>query len=239
VRITETRARAYKELGIEPDAVLKVQQITPNLRIHFASVSRSGPSNLPADPIYYLNASDSPFARGLLDRYYSLSKPLRRSLPLEAFCVAAHVPPVRIEEIIIQVYERLFRQQAKLKSAAHGPEIMDKTIALATGAVDESVQLAAQTVLHKINGVIPLPAAARTSIQVTQNAQTNATAQSAATVIAAPPPEQTIRRLVDRFNEARALPVAVPAALPEAQPENVIPMPSPSREDFVESEEDQ
>jgi hypothetical protein len=237
VRITETRARAYKELGIDPATVLKVQQITPNLRIHFASVSRSGPANLPADPIYYLNASDSPFARALLDRYYSLAKPLRRALPLEAFCVAAHVPPVRIEEIIIQVYQRLYKQQAQLKSAAHGPEIMDRTIALATGAVDETVQLAAQTLLHKVNGVVPLPAAARTSIQVTQNAQTNATAQSAA--IAAPPPEQTIRRLVDRFNEARALPATVPAALPEATPENVIPMPSPSREEFVESEEDQ
>ena len=235
MRITETRARAYKELGIDPAAVLKVQQITPNLRIHFASVSRSGPANLPADPIYYLNASDSPFARGFLDRYYSLAKPLRRSLPLEAFCVAAHVPPVRIEEIIIQVYQRLFKQQAQLKSAAHGPEIMDKTIALATGAADESVQLAAQTVLHKINGVIPLPAAARTSIQVTQNAQTNATATAQAVV--APPPEQTIRRLVDRFNENRRLPEAQPAALPEATPENVIPM--PSREEFVESEEDQ
>ena len=237
MRITETRARAYAELGISPDDIRKVQQITPNLRIHFASVARTGPPNLPADPIYYLNASDSPFARGFLDRYYSLAKPLRRALPIEAFCVAAHVPPVRIEEIIIQVYERLFRQQAKLKSAAHGPEIMDKTIALATGAVDESVQLAAQTVLHKINGVIPLPAGPRTSIQVTQNAQTNATAQSAATVVAAPPPERTIRRLVDRFNEARTLPAAVPAALPEASPENVIPM--PSREEFVESEEDQ
>jgi hypothetical protein len=235
----EKRAEAYRQLAIEPSQLSAVPQITHSLRRMFSSISRTGPANLPADPIFYLNASDSPFARAVLDRYYSIAKPLRRVLPLEAFCVAAHVPPLRIEEVVVQTYQRLFRQQSLLSAAAHGPSIMDKTIELAKTAIDETVQLHAQGMVHKINGVIPLPPArVGTKIQITQNAEAsaNATAQ-AASVVPAPHPELTIKRMIDRFNENRALPAATPAALPEAQPENVIPM--PSREEFIEVEEDQ
>jgi hypothetical protein len=64
--------------------------------------------------------------------------------------------------------------------------------------------------LHKHANFLPTPAGARTNIVVTQNASATAAAQS----VTAPPPEQTIRRLADRFNLARALPAEVTTPVP-------------------------
>src|SRR5271154_6959518 len=52
-------------------------------------------------PYYYLQCSDAPEAKQLLDVYYDgrLTKGQRDVLPLEAFCLAAKVSPLKILEI--------------------------------------------------------------------------------------------------------------------------------------------
>jgi hypothetical protein len=55
--------------------------------------------------------------------------------------------------------------------------------------------------LFQHSGFVPTPAGAQTNISIMQNAQLNATAQPVIT--AAPRPDETIRRLCDRLNEAK------------------------------------
>ena len=69
-------------------------------------------------------------------------------------------------------------------------------------------------------------------------AAANANAQSAANpqvLVAAPPPENAIRRLVDRLNEARGLPPVVVSALPAVDAPRVIEIDAELEEDEDES----
>jgi hypothetical protein len=164
---------------------------------------------------WYLEASDHDDARKILDAFYSIpSSRVRKLLPIEAFCHSASVSPLRALELITATCVRLGAQASTMIAAVNHPRVVEKTVEMAltdSGTEDRAT-------LHKATGFLPTPKSAQTSISIVQNAQANANAAVAS--VPAPPPEQTIRRLVNRFNDARQLPEQS-SAIPMPQMEGV------------------
>jgi hypothetical protein len=203
---------AMEYLGIDPATFATAPQITPQLRmiartIRKASQKPYGPgTNLLTSWPMYLRASDDSEAQRVCRLYFSLPLHRRRGLPIEAFCVAAGVSPLRILEILTAVLVRNSVQASQVIAAVNHPQVVSKTVEMAL--TDDGVE--DRAVLHKHAGFLPTPAGAKTNIVVTQNASASAAAQT----VAAPPPEGTIRRLADRFNLARELPAQVTTPIP-------------------------
>jgi hypothetical protein len=165
---------------------------------------------------WYLEASTDPDARAILRAYHLLPKYLSRAVPIESFCIAAKVSSVRALEIIVVTCMRLGVQAENIIAAVNRPRIVQKTVDMAM--TDEGVE--DRMMFHKATGFLPTPKGAQTTIQVVQSTQVSANAQ----VAAAPPPEQTIRRMVNRFNESKQLPQesGVVVRIPEVMPHEEI-----------------
>jgi len=223
--ISKNRSGALTRLGVIWRDVERQPLISPLLRQIWRQLDQASKASgqpigtLPTNPYYYLHASDSPEARKVLDSYYSISKSDRKFLPIEAFCLAAQVSPLRVLEVIVATCIRVGATSSSVIAAVAHPRVVEKTVEVALtdyGHADRET-------LHKATGFLPAPKGAHTSIQIVQqNAQTQS--QVAATV-AAPPPEQTVRRLADRFNDARPmLPAPAPSNLPAFFEREAIPV---------------
>jgi hypothetical protein len=111
------------------------------------------------------------------------------------------VSSLKALEIIFGTAARLAQQHTTVATVmAHEaqPSLVRKSISEALkvdGFKDREM-------LAKVTGLIPSPKGPQVRVNVTQNSSATAVAASAA-----PPPEQTIRRMVDRFNENRAVTV--------------------------------
>jgi hypothetical protein len=193
-------ARAYATLETTEAEVRLQPQITPTLRMIAKILRKSG---RPSDPMYYLSASDDPMAIVIRKLYYSMPTALARSVPLEAFCLAARVSPLRVVEIITAIAVRLSVQSSAIIAAVTHPQVVEKTVDMALTDDGE----ADRATLHRATGFLPTPKGAQTNITVTQNAHAAAAAAPILVPAHAPPPEATIQRLTNRFNdEQRALP---------------------------------
>lgn len=204
------RNKVYERMQITAADVVSAPQITHELR---AIARYLKERNRPSNPYYYLAASDHPDAMAVLFVYRKWHR--RYLLPIEAYCVAAKVPTLRILEIVAATTIRLGAQACSIVAAASMPDIVHKTVEMALtndGFTDRAL-------LAKATGFLPTPKGPQTSIHVTQNAVAQA---SAPVAVAAPAPEQTIRRMVDRFNTHRSLPpssaVPIPHAMDSAEP---------------------
>jgi hypothetical protein len=201
---------AYATLGIDGGAVLSLPPITSQLRMIASKLRKR---RLPVSPFYYLNCAPGDDARRIVEAYYSLPKNQRELVPIEAYCLAVGVNSTDILETIVRAIASVSRQASAAIASANHPAVVEKTVEMAL--TDEGIE--DRTTLHKAVGFLPTPKGS----QITVNASANSAAQASAPVaVIAPPPEATIRRLVDRFNDAapRALPVAPPADLPERMP---------------------
>jgi hypothetical protein len=114
--------------------------------------------------------------------------------------------PVDLLRIVANVACRIAMYEAQIIAAVSHPFVVGKTVERAM--TDEGI--ADRIALHKATGFLPMPKGSRTIISVMQNAQAPAAAES----VAAPRPEQTIRRMSDRFNEVRAVPPIAREAFP-------------------------
>jgi hypothetical protein len=239
-------AEAYEKLGVRVEDVRKQPQITPQLKAIAAVIRRAGQQRVthklvsqhgdavdikrvtehvppygPGSDIarswpWYLDSSADPEARKVLDVYYAMPRTLARILPVEAFCLSVAVSPLRILEILTATAVRLGAQASMLVAAVSHPRVTQKTVEMAL--TDEGTE--DRATLHKATGFLPTPRGAQTNITIAQNASAQANAQAAS--VTAPPPEATIRRMVNRFNDARGTP-ALPASvegtvLPEVMP---------------------
>lgn len=187
---------AYELLGIMEAAAQKQPQITSHLKQLAKAVDAMNPAEgAPKfSPIYFLRCSDAPEARKFLDVYDSLPNVVRKAVPIEAFCAAASISPLRLLEIIAGTAWRLSASTSTIMHAMAQPKVVKKSIDVAL--TDEGI--ADRTILHKAAGFLPMPRN-QTTVNVNQN---NNTAQ---VVAPTPPPEKTIRTMVDRFNEGRLL----------------------------------
>lgn len=194
----QLKEASYAIIGVAKQDVDRQPQITPHLRQIMTTISRMTGSKSKAilSPYYFLKCSDAPEAQKVLEEYSNekLTKGQRGVLPIEAFCLAAKVSPLRILEIIGGTAVRLSAQESMMISAMSHPKVVEKTVQMAL--TDEGTY--DRNVLHRATGFLPIPRSAQTTINIAQNATANA-----AHVSAAPPPERTIRTLSNRFNEAR------------------------------------
>lgn len=200
------RDTAYQLLGVTRAAVRQHPYITPQLYAIVRTLRRQRRRlHLRTFFLSYLNASTDPDAQKFMSAYLSLPASWARCLPVEAFCVAASVPPFRLLEVFTATVVRYGAQASAVVAAAMHPSVMEKTIESALG--DGESAHADRVVLHKITGSLPQPKGAQTIINLSQS-QGQQQGQSQQQAQVAPPPENTIRRFVDRFNDARKLPTA-------------------------------
>lgn len=239
------RAAGYERLGVLESDVRASPQITPQLRAITRTVRRvdqprvtrrvvgeteMGPvvesteHRAPYGPggdlqtawPHYLAASEAEEARKVLAVRASIPAICSKALPIEAFCLAASVSPLRILEILTATCVRMGAQASTLIAAINHPRVVEKTVEMAlTDAGTED-----RATLHKHAGFLPIARGPQTTVNVNASASANAAAQ----VVAAPPPEQTIRRLTDRFNAIRGITITQPAleAAQDAIPATVI-----------------
>jgi hypothetical protein len=175
--------------------------------------------------IDYLRLSDKADAIAFLSAYDTdtLTATDRAVLPLEAYCAAAKIHPMSILEILVGTLVRLGAHESAAIAAIHQPMVVAKTVEQALEG-----HIGSQNILHKATGFLPSPKGSQTTIQI-QQSQSQDQRQAAVTAVPAPPPEQTITRLVDRFNDARVLPEStsgesVPDIMPPVPNREPVPM---------------
>lgn len=201
---SERRTDAYARLGVEPNAVAASSHVTHLLRRLEGGERRA---------IEYLRGSDTSEARKFISVFddLTLSRSARDLLPFEAFCLAAGLSPVRMVEVIVGAAITQGAQVGALIAAAAHPDIVQLSVDMAklpTGEKDREFQL-------KHAGFLPQPKGNTINVHATANSLTQ---NQSATLAIAPPPEDTIRRMTDRFNESRrtGLPAMDTPALPAA-----------------------
>lgn len=198
-----TSLTAYKSLGVSPADVAALHQITPLLRevilVHRKATRISSSANdvkIRQDPYTFLRASDDPAAIAVLDAHLKVPTRQRYNLPIEAYCLAAKVDTFKIFGIIVGIISQLMGTAEVLRIAVNRNSMVQKTI---DRAMDDERPDALEhmEMFHKASGFLPTPHG--TNISVSQNNQGGNAIAAAATVLE--PPEQTIRRANDRFNE--------------------------------------
>lgn len=159
---------------------------------------------------HYLGSDDHPDAKKVLLAYHSVPHYCRTLLPIEAYCVAAKVSPLSILGILVGSIVRMGAAARTVIAMVNQPRVVQKSVEMAL--TDDGI--ADRELLAKATGFLPTPKGSQTIVNVAANASAEASPSQA--VVLAPPPEQTIRRLVDRFNDARGITSPVQSALPEA-----------------------
>jgi hypothetical protein len=113
----------------------------------------------------------------------------------DAVCEQIGLAPLDLLKAVADATIRFSMYTARLRAAVAMPSIVERSIEVALtdqGVADRKMQL-------QHSGFLPTPAGSQTNIAIMQS---NTAAQPA--VVVAPKPEETIRRLSDRLNEARA-----------------------------------
>lgn len=215
----ETRELCYKTIGVDPNDVAQFP------RLSYTVKAFGGKSSV----LEHLRSSSSITARRFIEVYDDIMLPaiVRRTLSLEAFCVAAKVTSEQFRFALSQAALEKSQFEGSIKAATVHPAIVAKSSELALeGDIDHV------TLNMKHMGFLPLPKGSQVSVNV--NANANANAQSASVSTVAPSPENTIRRLVGKFN----LPAREPAQLPEARETVPLDMGNTIESEYVESEEE-
>jgi hypothetical protein len=141
-------------------------------------------------------ARSEPSAACFLDAWDALGasgEPSGRTA--DAICKQLGIVPLDLLKAVAGATIRFSAYTAQLLAAAALPSIVERSIEVALtqkGTADRKMQL-------QHSGFLPTPAGSQTNIAIMQS---NVSEQSV--VVVAPRPEETIRRLVDRFNAERA-----------------------------------
>jgi hypothetical protein len=185
-----TPKTACKRLGIQPEQLLTMPQITPMLEGLAKNLKSRG---LPEDPFFYLNTSSDPDAQRLMVLYRSAIPSVRSVVPLEAFCLAAAVDPNSILDSIVSAIARANTINSTVRISASQPKVVD---AMVEAALDTETGFKDRELHMKVSGLYPMAKGNRTTVNVNNTANANASP----VVFAAPAPEQTVRRLSERLH---------------------------------------
>jgi len=216
---SDRRATAYLMLGVDPNAVL----LAPRISHLIARIKGGKLSALEA-----LRASDLPEARLFASKYDNPLLPsfVRRDLPLEAFSIAAGISPTRLWGMIAELIRVQKAQLGAIKAAERHEEIVGVSSDMALnplGVEDRMAHL-------KHMGFTPSPKGSQINILTNVSATANAAAKSLSA--GAPPPEDTIRRIIESRQQRQQLQSAQQPALPESTTVESVPvmMPASGRE---------
>lgn len=143
----------------------------------------------------------------LLDTWDALDPSEQRATgTADAVRKQAGLAPVDLLRVVADVTCRVEAYRAQIIAAVSHPDVVAKTVERAL--TDKGI--ADRILLAKATGFLPVSKGSQTTIAVMQNPQANAATQS----VAAPRPEEIIRRVSKRFNEARGLPRAPVVSIP-------------------------
>jgi hypothetical protein len=213
--MSQSTLAAYRRLKLTPHTVAAAPKCTP-----FFEQIGGVPLVLEA-----LRCSPAPEARAFLFRYDDPKFPARYRdiLPLEAFCVAANVCPSRLTEIAVAAIAKSHVLRGAVIAALAHPDIMETNVIMAQDAQGTEDRMAH----FKMVGAMPSAKGAQTVVNVNATASAAADAKSLAS--AAPPAEDTIKRMVEARQRAAALGAGQQQALPPA-PEQHLPFTPKQRE---------
>jgi len=161
MRVRKTRAQfrdqAYERLGVTPEKVAAVPQISHLLRK--LDGGKSAAINL-------LRGSENPDARRFLEVYQDAPMTSRALLSIEAFCIAANVPTYRLMGIVVEEAIRQGTLCSALIAASYLPRVVKKAAEMAltdAGVGDRKMLLQATGFLPVPNGtttIVSVPRAA-------------------------------------------------------------------------------
>lgn len=219
LRYTPTQRRhieaGYESLGISPNDVERLPQVTPQFKAILPHICELAGD--PPDLMLILSLSEDPDAIKFRDAYERTPHESRGLLPIEAYCAGAGISPSRVLDITVSVCMRFGVQSSALIAAMASPSVVRATIYNAVsypGAEGFGDRMA----IHKATGFVPSPKGNSTTVNVQQNAHGGSQPQQ---FVTAPSPENTIRRLAEKFNESRArLPAAIDVPALEAHEED-------------------
>ena len=225
----DRRRRAYEMLGVQPNAVADAPKIG-----HLLAKLKDGK----ATALEALRASDLPEARKFISKHDNILLPsfVRKTLPFEAFCIAAGISPTRMFGVIAEVIRLQKSQLGAIRAAERHEAIVEKSseFALDPAMVDDRMA-------HlKHMGFTPSPKGSTINIGVQATANAAAAAKSDAASL--PPAEDTIRRMVEARQRA-ALGPSQPPQLPAATERESVPRAFERREretveaEYVEADE--
>jgi hypothetical protein len=147
------RELAYQCLGINPKDVQCIPFFATQLRRIARTVrgaDKHSPHAAPVRALDFLEFSEDPEARKVLEVYRSVPESYRRLLRPEDFCHAAGVSPWRTLEIIATVVVRHEAQASAVIAALMRPRVVMKTVEMALR--DEGIR--DRVVFHKATGFL-------------------------------------------------------------------------------------
>jgi hypothetical protein len=212
----DRRRRAYELLGVAPNSVADAPRIG-----HLISKLRDGKQTA----LEALRASDLPEARKFISKYDNVLLPafVRRTLPIEAFSIAAGISPTRLFGVIAEVIRLQKSQLGAIKAAERHEAIVEKSSDMAL--VDEGIEDRMAHLKHM--GFTPSPRGSTINIGVSATA--NAAAHAEAPTAYLPPAEDTIKRTIEA-RQRNPLIAGQPPQLPAALERETVPQAFTRRE---------
>lgn len=156
----------------------------------------------------YLEGSEEPEARKILDARHRVSDSLASVLPFEAFCVAAGVTTKKAFAIISgEVMDQSAKASALIARSKH-PDVVQYTIdqALTPAGTQE------RKMLHQSAGFLPMP---KSAVNMFGNVSIDNSVRTQ-NVAVLPPVEDGVKRMADRFGE---MILVGPAEIPSIEEE--------------------
>jgi hypothetical protein len=147
------RELAYERLGINPKDVQCLPFFATQLRRIARTVRGADKHSQPTERIRaldFLQWSEDPEARKVLEVYLSVPRSYRRLLRAEDFCHAAGVSPWRILEVIAGAVVRHEAQASAMIAALMRPRVVMKTVEMALQ--DEGIR--DRVMFHKATGFL-------------------------------------------------------------------------------------
>lgn len=153
--------------------------------------------------------NDAGIAR-FLDAWDALSASEQQARGMaDAVCARIGLAPADLLKVVADAAVRFAISGAQLGTALALPSVVEHSIEVAL--TDKGIADRRMLLLH--SGFLPGPKNGQTGYLAKRSAQGNTPEQLAS--VPAPSPELTIRRLADRFNDARAVPPAAQATCPQ------------------------
>jgi hypothetical protein len=226
-RLTKAKrlAEAFDILGVTPEEVAATGNIIKQLQVITQGVGGA---------IKILRDSDNPDAKRFLEYYDqgNLQDYHRKVLPIEAFCMISGMTPAHLLGVVVEAATIQGAQLGSLRAAVEFPNIVKKSVELAKtkeGVSDREFQL-------KHAGFLPMPKGSQTNILVHATARTGSPAQEQPAM--APSPEDTFRRLTDRFHGQKVLDSKEPMKSLPDRSADLEAVPVYSRPDFSHAEQE-
>lgn len=198
----QLRAEAYELLEISP------AEVEQQAKIEHLFKAIGG-----KDVVFnYLEGSEEPIARKVLEGRRLLDVRQLAAVPFEALCVYAKISPRKMFGLIAEEVAYQTAQASTLLARASHPDVVAATVAMSLLPSGTQERL----MLHKAQGFVPVPKNSVTHVHGNQSIDAR---QQSVAVSVLPPVEDDIRRMSDRF--LKVTPAPPPACMvPQEDPDS-------------------